>query len=155
MYKTFTSIRLATQVMTKASSDLRQSLTFWSNAGDILLQYAGNRKQDYMTSQHRRSQSTTWIILMQSFLFVHVDGVRPRLWTEVTNGPIVHPPGDIWAWRATVEWYWQGKLNNLEKKPVPVPLCLTQIPHGLTRERTRASVVRSQQLTDLKQWHVE
>jgi hypothetical protein len=35
----------------------------------------------------------------------HVDGVRLRLWTAATNGPIVHPPGDIWAgepWRNDV-----------------------------------------------------
>jgi hypothetical protein len=28
----------------------------------------------------------------------HVDGVRLYLWTAATNGPTVHPPGDIWAW---------------------------------------------------------
>jgi hypothetical protein len=33
----------------------------------------------------------------------HVDGTRLRLWTAATNGPIVHPPGDIWAWRKTVD----------------------------------------------------
>jgi hypothetical protein len=26
-----------------------------------------------------------------------VDGVRLRLWTAATNGPIFHPLGDIWA----------------------------------------------------------
>jgi hypothetical protein len=29
----------------------------------------------------------------------------------------------IWVWRATVEWYWQGKTEELGEKPVPVPLC--------------------------------
>jgi hypothetical protein len=29
----------------------------------------------------------------------------------------------------------------LGEKPVPVPLCPPQIPHGLTRDRTRASAV--------------
>jgi hypothetical protein len=33
----------------------------------------------------------------------HVDGMKLRLWTAVTNGPIVHPPGDVWAWRKTVD----------------------------------------------------
>jgi hypothetical protein len=43
--------------------------------------------------------------------------------------------------------YWQGKTEELREKPVPVPLCPPQIPHGLTRARTRASTVRGQQLT--------
>jgi hypothetical protein len=32
------------------------------------------------------------------------------------------------------------------EKPVPVPLCLPQIPHVLTRERTWASILRGQRL---------
>jgi hypothetical protein len=32
----------------------------------------------------------------------HVDGVR-RLLTAATNGHIVHPQGDMWLWRTTVE----------------------------------------------------
>jgi hypothetical protein len=32
-------------------------------------------------------------------------------------------------------------------KPVPVPLCPPQIPHGLTRDRNRASVVGGRRLT--------
>jgi hypothetical protein len=34
----------------------------------------------------------------------HIDGMRLHLWTATTKGPIVHPPGDIWACRTTVEW---------------------------------------------------
>jgi hypothetical protein len=29
-----------------------------------------------------------------------------------------------------------AKTEELGEKPVPVPLCLPQIPHGLTRART-------------------
>jgi hypothetical protein len=53
----------------------------------------------------------------------------------------------IWVWRATVEWYWQGKTEELGEKPIPVPHCPPQIPHELTRARTRASAVRGQRLT--------
>jgi hypothetical protein len=46
----------------------------------------------------------------------------------------------IWVWRATVEWYIdRGKPKNSWEKLVSVPLCPPQIPHGLTRARTRAS----------------
>jgi hypothetical protein len=32
---------------------------------------------------------------------------------------------------ASVEWNWRGKTEVLGEKPVPVPLCPPQIPHGL------------------------
>ena len=44
---------------------------------------------------------------------------------------------------APVEWNWQGKTEVLGEKPVPVPLCPPQIPHGLTRD----SAVRGRRLT--------
>jgi hypothetical protein len=40
-----------------------------------------------------------------------------------------------------------GKPKYSGEKPVPVPLCPPQIPHGLTRDRTQASVVRGRRLT--------
>jgi hypothetical protein len=46
-----------------------------------------------------------------------------------------------------VEWYWQGKTEGLWEKPVPVPLCPPQIPHGLTWAWTWTFTVRDQQLT--------
>jgi hypothetical protein len=39
------------------------------------------------------------------------------------------------------------KIEATEEKPVPVPLCPPQIPHGLTRDRTRASAVGGRRLT--------
>jgi hypothetical protein len=41
----------------------------------------------------------------------------------------------------------RGKTEELGEKPVPVPLCPPQIPHGLTRARTRDSAVRGRRLT--------
>jgi hypothetical protein len=70
-------------------------------------------------------------------------GVRLCLWTAATYVPTSHSPYDIWAWRATVGWYWQGKFEELGEKPVPLPLCPPQIPRVLTR----ASVVGGRRLT--------
>jgi hypothetical protein len=39
-----------------------------------------------------------------------------------------------------------GKMEILGGKPVPVPLCVAQISHGLTRDRNRASAVRGRRL---------
>jgi hypothetical protein len=46
------------------------------------------------------------------WLFDHVDGMRLRLWTATTNGPIVYPSGGIWAWKTMVEWYRQRKTSD-------------------------------------------
>jgi hypothetical protein len=40
-----------------------------------------------------------------------------------------------------------GKTEELGEKLVPVSLCPPQIPHELTRERTRDSAVRGRRLT--------
>jgi hypothetical protein len=41
----------------------------------------------------------------------------------------------------------RGKPKYSGEKPVPVPFCPPQNPHGLTRDRTRASAVRGRRLT--------
>jgi hypothetical protein len=43
---------------------------------------------------------------------------------------------------APAEWNWQVKTEILGEKPVPVPLCPPQIPHGSTWDRTRAVITR-------------
>jgi hypothetical protein len=48
---------------------------------------------------------------------------------------------------APVERNWRRKTEVLAEKTVPVPLCPPQIPHRLTRNRTRASAVRGRRLT--------
>jgi hypothetical protein len=68
------------------------------------------------------------------------------LWTATTNGHIVHAPDDISVWWTTVEWYRQGKIEEIREKPIPVPLCPPQITHGLTRAQTRDSAVRGERL---------
>jgi hypothetical protein len=41
-----------------------------------------------------------------------------------------------------------GRGNrSTRRKPAPMPLCPPQIPHGLTRARTRATAVGSQRVT--------
>jgi hypothetical protein len=79
--------------------------------------------------------------------FYPEDGVgQTQAWIP-TYVSILRIPQMIWVWRATVEWYWQGKTEELWEKPVPVPLCPPHIPHRLTRARTRASAVRDRRLT--------
>jgi hypothetical protein len=58
---------------------------------------------------------------------------------------------------APMEWNWQGKIEVLGEEPAPVPLCLQQIPHGLTLDRNRASVARfrefiSRQRSSISDW---
>jgi hypothetical protein len=42
-------------------------------------------------------------------------------WVEATSmncghkGPVVHPTGDVWTWRTTVEWYRQGKTGSFTR----------------------------------------
>jgi hypothetical protein len=73
-------------------------------------------------------------------------GSSTQAWMP-TYVSILRIPQMIWVWRATVEWYWQVKTEELGEKPVPVPLCPPQIPHGLTRARTRDCAVRGWRLT--------
>jgi hypothetical protein len=48
---------------------------------------------------------------------------------------------------AAMQWNWQWKPEVLGEKPVPVPLCPPQVPHGLIRDRTQAFAVRGRRLT--------
>jgi hypothetical protein len=65
-----------------------------------------------------------------------------------------------WRWREiwlvfsffqVMEQRWneidRGKSKYSGRKPVPVSLCPPQIPHGLTRDRTRPCAVRIRRLT--------
>jgi hypothetical protein len=46
-----------------------------------------------------------WLLMSMGWDFVSL--------AAATSGPFVHPPDDIYVWRATVEWYWQGKTEEL------------------------------------------
>jgi hypothetical protein len=81
------------------------------------------------------------------FVLVYVDGVTPCLWNAATDGPTLNSLYDIWVWRATVEWCWQDKTEELGDKPVPVRLCPPQVPHRQSLARTRTCVVRDRRLT--------
>jgi hypothetical protein len=41
-----------------------------------------------------------------------VDVLRIRLWTAATNGPMVHPTDNIWAWTIMEKWYRQEKTHD-------------------------------------------
>jgi hypothetical protein len=58
----------------------------------------------------RTKTSLRWVNFLM--LVDHADEVR-RLRTATTNGPIVHPPGDMWAWRAVVVIIPAGKNSWL------------------------------------------
>jgi hypothetical protein len=47
-----------------------------------------------------------------SWKSVNWRGARLRLWTAATNGTIVNPPGDTWAWRTMVVLYRQGNTTD-------------------------------------------
>jgi hypothetical protein len=56
--------------------------------------------------------SCSLVVKMLTFID-KVDGVRLRLWSTATNGPIGHPPSDMWAWRNMVRWWWQRNTPDL------------------------------------------
>jgi hypothetical protein len=78
-----------------------------------------------------------------SFLFFSGEGPRSRRYgRNAALRLIVQPYNEEWRWLLffvpflVMEHRWnetdRGKPKNSGKKPVPVPLCPPQIPHGLT-----------------------
>jgi hypothetical protein len=85
------------------------------------------------------------VINLKVAVVIHVS--VERLWTAAINAPtvilqVIYKHEQPW-WNGS-DW---GKPNNAETKPVPVPLCPSQIPHGLTPARNRTSAVRDLKLT--------
>jgi hypothetical protein len=80
---------------------------------------------------------------------IHLHGVR--LGTAATVWPIVLAPDDDdddYDDCGTIGGMQSGRGNrNTRRKRAPVPLCPPQIPHDLTRARTRVAAVGSRRLT--------
>jgi hypothetical protein len=89
----------------------------------------------------------TKMLFITVFFLWRWGGSSTQAWMPTFYVSILCIPQMIWVWTAMVEWYWQRKTEELGEKPVPVPLCPPQIPHGLTQVRTRASAVRGWRLT--------
>jgi hypothetical protein len=70
------------------------------------------------------------------------EGDTISLWNWASNGSFVHPPDDIGIIWSSGGMILTTKNLRTRRKPVPVPLCPPQVPHGLTWARTRASAVR-------------
>jgi hypothetical protein len=87
------------------------------------------------------------LIQLKPFFPWRWGGSSTQAWVPTFYVSILRIPQMIWVWRATVEWYWQGKPEELGEKHVPVPLCPPQVPNGLTWARTWASAVTGRQLT--------
>jgi hypothetical protein len=85
---------------------------------------------------------TIFYVQSLSYVVIHVDRVKLRLWTAATNKH-GHPPGDTISMRS----HGGMVLTGENRRPVTVPLRPPQIPHKLTREWTRASGVRGRWLT--------
>jgi hypothetical protein len=74
--------------------------------------------------------------------------LRRCLWTADTNGPVVHSPDGIWAWRAMVLYNIDRRKQKNSEKNLFQCYFVHHIPYGLTRARTHASAVRGRRLTD-------
>jgi hypothetical protein len=59
-----------------------------------------------------------WYIIIIIIIIIKVDGMRLRLWTAATNGPIINSPGDTWAWSTMVEWHRQGRTLDSSTRAV-------------------------------------
>jgi hypothetical protein len=121
-------------VSSQTLGPLRVRWTHFSPAHLISLRYATILSSIYfLVSQDAAFHQISWTILLLLFV-VHIDGAMLCIRTSATNRPVVYPLCDVCVWRATVEWYWQGKTEELGENLVPVPLC-PQIPRGPNRAR--------------------
>jgi hypothetical protein len=112
-----------------------------SSGNPVLTEFANKCVTERQSSTvFHLSRNTNDISCSWNVVVVHVDWVRPCLWTVASNGPVVHSLDDMSMERDS-GMVLTGETEELGEEPVPVPLCPPQIPHGLTRARTRASAV--------------
>jgi hypothetical protein len=93
--------------------------------------------------------------LINQYKKIFFGGPRSRCYGHTAALRLIVQPCDeddyFFTFFRVMEHRWneldRGKPKYSGKKSVSVPLCLPQIPHGLTRDRTRASTVRGRRLT--------
>jgi hypothetical protein len=88
------SERVGEQRSKRKRNDSRKQNIWWPSI------YKRNRNAAVMTTEYHNTISYS-----VAYHDNHVDEVRLHLWPAATNRPTVHPIGDIWAWRTTVEWW--------------------------------------------------
>jgi hypothetical protein len=100
-----------------------------------------NTMANFLIHWHSSNLLTSWTTgsfssstLLTVFCFPwRCGGSSTHVWMP-TYVSILRVPQVIWVCRATVEWYWQGKTEELRENPVPVPLCPPQVPDWPRRE---------------------
>jgi hypothetical protein len=115
-------------------------------------------KRQYLITQWLYASNNNYIGIIKCtiFLFLFVEGPRSRCYGR--TAALKAYCATLWGtWSGFVCFYvlmehrWneidRGKPKYSGEKPVPAPLCPPQIPHGTTRDRTRASAVRGRRLT--------
>ena len=95
-------------------------------------------------------------LLSPSCFFFFSEGPRSRCYGRTAALRLIVQPCDkdgqfFFSFFHVMEHMWnesdRGKPKYSGGKPVPVSLCPPQIPHGLTRDRTRVSAVTGRRLT--------
>jgi hypothetical protein len=117
------------------------------DGGSTYLWNVGPLLRNYRLPYPRRPYSPSW----EPKICVRDEAptLGPRVWQCAAWPELLHTywGGDRWVCSNGGMMTSRRKTEEFGEKRVPVPLCLPQIPHGLARARTRASVVRGQRLT--------